>query len=144
MLQSEETTETESLSEFTILASNEESQHLLGQRLEQGIQDELAKEALEVEVIEREVRMQTQQAAQEAEERERRERAVISYSDEDYSVLQKIVQAGGGCVRRQGKDTGCKCNHQPGEKQEFPNSVKAVVYEPSQFSPVLDGTIQQL
>lgn len=69
MLQSEETTETESLSEFTILASNEESQHLLGQRLEQGIQDELAKEALEVEVIEREVRMQTQQAAQEAEER---------------------------------------------------------------------------
>ena len=72
MLQSEETTETESLSEFTILASNEESQHLLGQRLEQGIQDELAKEALEVEVIEREVRMQTQQAAQEAEERERR------------------------------------------------------------------------
>ena len=51
MLQSEETTETESLSEFTILASNEESQHLLGQRLEQGIQDELAKEALEVEVI---------------------------------------------------------------------------------------------
>ncbi|MFR4578845.1 MAG: hypothetical protein ACLT76_03600 [Clostridium fessum] len=77
MLQSEETTETESLSEFTILASNEESQHLLGQRLEQGIQDELAKEALEVEVIEREVRMQTQQAAQEAEERERRERAVI-------------------------------------------------------------------
>ena len=66
ILQSEETTETESLSEFTILASNEESQHLLGQRLEQGIQDELAKEALEVEVIEREVRMQTQQAAQEA------------------------------------------------------------------------------
>ena len=120
MLQSEETTETESLSEFTILASNEESQHLLGQRLEQGIQDELAKEALEVEVIEREVRMQTQQAAQEAEERERRERAVISYSDEDYSVLQKIVQGGGGCVRRQGKDTGCKCNHQPGEKQEIP------------------------
>ena len=57
MLQSEETTETESLSEFTILASNEESQHLLGQRMEQGIQDELAKEALEVEVIEREVRI---------------------------------------------------------------------------------------
>ena len=46
MLQSEETTETESLSEFTILASNEESQHLLGQRLEQGIQDELAKESI--------------------------------------------------------------------------------------------------
>ena len=75
--------------------------------------------ALEVEVIEREVRMQTQQAAQEAEERERRERAVISYSDEDYSVLQKIVQAEAGvCDDR--KDTGCKCNHQPGEKQEIP------------------------
>ena len=151
MLQSEETTETESLSEFTILASNEESQHLLGQRMEQGIQDELAKEALEVEVIEREVRMQTQQAAQEAEERERRERAVISYSDEDYSVLQKIVQAEAfmtryladdlphdtGCVRRQGKDTGCKCNHQPGEKQEIPEQRQSRCVR---TIPVLTGT----
>ena len=136
MLQSEETTETESLSEFTILASNEESQHLLGQRLEQGIQDELAKEALEVEVIEREVRMQTQQAAQEAEERERREPLIISYSDEDYSVLQKIA-GGGGCVRRQGKDTGCKCNHQPGEKQEIPEQRQSRCVR---TIPVLTGT----
>jgi N-acetylmuramoyl-L-alanine amidase len=27
------------------------------------------------------------------------------------------------------------------KNKKFPNSVKAVVYEPSQFSPVLDGTI---
>ena len=142
MLQSEETTETESLSEFTILASNEESQHLLGQRLDRD-SDELAKEALEVEVIEREVRMQTQQAAQEAEEREAPGNAqVISYSDEDYSVLQKIVQAEAGVCDDRGKILVAKCNHQPGEKtRKFPNSVKAVVYEPSQFSPVLDGTI---
>ena len=167
MLQSEETTETESLSEFTILASNEESQHLLGQRLEQGIQDELAKEALsneesqhllgqrleqgiqdelakealEVEVIEREVRMQTQQAAQEAEERERRERAVISYSDEDYSVLQKIVQAEAGVCDDRGKILVANVIINRVKNKKFPNSVKAVVYEPSQFSPVLDGTI---
>ena len=137
MLQSEETTETESLSEFTILASNEESQHLLGQRLEQGIQDELAKEALEVEVIEREVRMQTQQAAQEAEERERRERAVISYSDEDYSVLQKIVQAEAGVCDDRGKIPGCKCNHQPGEKQEIPEQRQSRCVR---TIPVLTGT----
>ena len=141
MLQSEETTETESLSEFTILASNEESQHLLGQRMEQGIPDELAKEALEVEVIEREVRMQTQGRRRKQKNGERRERAVISYSDEDYSVLQKNCAGGRRVCATTGKDTGCKCNHQPGENKKFPNSVKAVVYEPSQFSPVLDGTI---
>lgn len=64
--------------------------------------------------------MQTQQAAQEAEERERRERAVISYSDEDYSVLQKIVQAEAGVCDDRGKVLVANDNHQPGEKQEIP------------------------
>lgn len=44
-------------------------------------------------------------------------------------------------MRRQGKDTGCKCNQSPVKNKKFPNTVKAVVYEPFQFSPVLDGTI---
>ena len=115
MLQSEETTETESLSEFTILASNEESQHLLGQRLEQGIQDELAKEALEVEVIEREVRMQTQQAAQEAEERERRN-AQSSLTAMKITVFcRKLCRRRRVCDDR-GKILVAKCNYQPGRK----------------------------
>ena len=78
---------------------------------------------------------------QEAEERERRERAVISYSDEDYSVLQKIVQAEAGVCDDRGKILVANVIINRVKNKKFPNSVKAVVYEPSQFSPVLDGTI---
>lgn len=141
LLQSEETTLTNNLSEITICASNEDSQYLLGQRLEQGIQDELAKDALEVEVIDREVRMQTLQAQKEAEERERKERAVIAYSDEDYHVLQKIVQAEAGVCDDKGKILVANVIINRVKNSKFPDSIKAVVYEPSQFSPVLDGSI---
>ncbi len=143
MLQSEEITETEGLSEIALLASNDESKHLIGQRMEREIQDELAKEALEVEGIEREVRMQTQQAAQEAEEKERREKAVISYSDEDYRILQKIVQAEAGVCDDKGKILVANVVINRVRNNKFPDNVKAVVYEPSQFSPVLDGTINR-
>ncbi|MFQ8839732.1 MAG: cell wall hydrolase [Clostridium fessum] len=78
--------------------------------------------------------MQTQQAAQEAEERERRERAVISYSDEDYSVLQKIVQAEAGVCDDRGKILVANVIINRVKNKKFPNSVKAVVYEPSQFT----------
>lgn len=64
--------------------------------------------------------MQTQQAAQEAEERERREHAVISYSDEDYSVLQKIVQAEAGVCDDRGKILVANVIINRDEKQEIP------------------------
>lgn len=141
LLQSEETTLSDDLSEITICASNDESQHLLGQRLEQVIQDELAKDALEVEVVEREVRMQTMQAAKEAEEWERHERAVIDYSEEDYLVLQKIVQAEAGVCDDKGKILVANVVINRVKNSKFPNTIKGVVYEPSQFSPVIDGSI---
>ena len=81
--------------EFQLAASNEQGQHLLGSLLEKNIQDDIAQNALEVEAIEKEVLMQAQQAKKEAEEREKqrkRENAVISYTDEDYEVLLRIVQ----------------------------------------------------
>ena len=55
--------------EFQLAASNEQGQHLLGSLLERNIQDEIAQSALEVEVIEKEVLMQAQQAQKEAEEK---------------------------------------------------------------------------
>ena len=59
-----------------------------------------------MEVIEKEVLMQAQQAQKEAEEKEKqrkRENAVISYTDADYEVLLRIVQAEAGICDDKGK-----------------------------------------
>ena len=105
--------------ECQLAASNEQGQHLLGSLLEKNIQDDIAQNALEVEAIEKEVLMQAQQAKKEAEEREKqrkRENAVISYTDEDYEVLLRIVQAEAGIC----DDSCSQCNYQPGEEQPVP------------------------
>jgi len=130
--------------EVQLTASNEQGQQLIGSLLERNIQDRLAKSALEIEVIEREVLMQTQQAAQEAEEREREERrshAVIQYTDQDYKVLQKIVQAEAGVCDDKGKILVANVVINRVKSKEFPNNITDVVYERYQFSPVIDGRI---
>ena len=66
MMQSEEeSTSFGTDMEVLLTASKEQGQRLIGSLLEKNIQDELAKSALEIEAIEREVLMQTQQAAEE-------------------------------------------------------------------------------
>lgn len=130
--------------EFQLAASNEQGQHLLGSLLEKNIQDEIAQNALEVEAIEKEVLMQAQQAKQEAEERERekkRENAVISYTDEDYEVLLRIVQAEAGICDDKGKILVANVIINRVKNSRFPGNIRDVVYQRSQFSPVSNGTI---
>ena len=127
--------------EVQLTASNEQGQRLIGGLLERNIQDELAKSALEIEVIEKEVLMQTQQAAQEAEEKERKERAVISYTEDDYRVLQRIVQAEAGVCDEKGKILVANVIINRVKNRRFPNNVTDVVYQRGQFSPVMDGSI---
>ena len=149
MMQSEEeSTSLGTYMEVRLAASNEQGQQLIGGLLERNIQDELAKSALEIEAIEKEVLMQTQQAAQEAEEKERaererlrKERAVIHYSDSDYKVLQRIVQAEAGICDDRGKILVANVIINRVRSGEFPNNITDVVYERSQFSPVIDGSI---
>ena len=145
-LSEEEQTEEESTSigtrmEVQLTASNEQGQRLIGGLLERTIQDELAKSALEIEVIEKEVLMQAEQAAQEAEEKERKERAVISYSEEDYQVLQRIVQAEAGVCDTKGKILVANVIINRVKSGKFPNNITDVVYQRGQFSPVMNGTI---
>ena len=148
MQSEEEGTELGAYMEVSLTASKEQGQRLVGSLLETNIQDELAKSELEIEAIEREVLMQTQQAAQEAEEKERRERerlkrerAVIRYTDEDYRVLQQIVQAEAGICDEQGKIMVANVIINRVKSGSFPNNVTDVVYQRSQFSPVIDGSI---
>lgn len=131
-----------------LTTSNEQGQRLVGSLLEKNIQDDLAKSALEVEVIEKEVLMQAQQAEEEAKENERQERArlkreqaVISYSDSDYAVLTRIVQAEAGICDERGKILVANVIINRVKSGEFPNNITDVVYEKSQFSPVIDGSI---
>lgn len=130
--------------EFQLAASNEQGQHLLGSLLEKNIQDDIAQSALEVEVIEKEVLMQAQQAQKEAEEKEKqrkRENAVIRYTDEDYEVLLRIVQAEAGVCDDKGKILVANVIINRVRSKKFPDSVTDVVYQRSQFSPVSNGTI---
>lgn len=145
-LSGEENTEEERISigthmEVQLIASNEQGQQLIGDWLERTIQDSLAQSALEIEEIEREVLMQTQQAEQEAEEKARKERAVISYSENDYQVLQRIVQAEAGICDAKGKILVANVIINRVKSGRFPNNITDVVYQRNQFSPVLNGSI---
>lgn len=134
--------------ELQLTASNEQGQRLVGNLLEKNIQDKLAKSALGIEAVEKEVLMQAQQAKEEAAEKERQERerlkkdqAVIPYTDSDYEVLLKIVQAEAGICDDQGKIMVANVIINRVRSEAFPDNITDVVYEKSQFSPVIDGSI---
>ena len=85
----------------------------------------------EIARVEEERRRQAEEEAARKAEEERRHAAaeavrassVISFSDQDYEVLKRIVEAeAGGCA-------------------EFPSTITDVVYQRSQFSPVSDGRL---
>lgn len=78
------------------------------------------------------------------EEEERRSKAVISYSNEDYQVLLKIVQAEAGICDEKGKILVANVVINRVKSKRFPNSIKSVVYAPKQFSPVGNGSINRV
>lgn len=65
----------------------------------------------------------------------------ISISDKDYRVLLRIVQAEAGICDTKGRILVANVILNRVKSSEFPNTVTGVVYERSQFSPVLDGSI---
>ena len=65
----------------------------------------------------------------------------IKYTDEDYQVLLRIVQAEAGICDPKGKILVADVIINRVLSGKFPDSVKAVVYQPSQFQPVSNGTI---
>ena len=77
-------------------------------------------------------------------EEERRASRRIRYTDEDYQVLLRIVQAEAGICDKRGKILVADVIINRVLSKEFPNSVKAVVYEPSQFQPVSNGAINSV
>lgn len=65
----------------------------------------------------------------------------ISLSREDYQVLLRIVEAEAGICDMKGKILVANVILNRVKSGEFPDTVTGVVYQPSQFSPVANGTI---
>lgn len=80
---------------------------------------------------------------QEAEEDENEQAAAgkSNYSKEDYQVLLKIVEAEAGICDSKGKILVANVVLNRVNSDKFPDTIKEVVYQPSQFSPVSNGSI---
>jgi len=143
---------TEAKVQFGLLNTDSEGQLLAGTLLlnevrkqqEQQEATQARLEALQRQIVkekqEAEARKKAEEAKKRAEE-ERRAARRISYTDEDYQVLLRIVQAEAGICDKKGKILVANVIINRVLSDEFPDSVKAVVYEPSQFQPVSNGAI---
>ena len=117
----------------------QESKEELERINEQIVMDAIIK-ALEAEENAR------QKALEEERRREEEKKAASrkAVSDDDYQVLLRIVQAEAGVCDEKGKILVANVVLNRVKSQEFPDSVRSVVYEPSQFSPVSDGSINSV
>ena len=92
------------------------------------------------------VEEEARKAEEEARRREEEARAAraMTVSDEDYQVLLKIVQAEAGICDDKGKILVANVILNRVRSDRFPDTVRGVVYAPSQFSPVSNGTINSV
>ena len=102
-------------------------------------EEEAKRQAEEAARIAEEQRKAAEEAARKAEE----EKAVhaMSVSQDDYQVLLKIVQAEAGVCDNKGKILVANVILNRVKSGKFPDTVRGVVYSPSQFSPVSNGRI---
>ena len=136
---------TEAKVQFGHLNTDSEGQHLAGALLEADVREKQRKQAAaqtQIETLQKQIlkERQEEEARKKAEE-ERRAARRIKYTDEDYQVLLRIVQAEAGICDPKGKILVADVIINRVLSGKFPDSVKAVVSQPSQFQPVSNGTI---
>ena len=136
---------TEAKVQFGHLNTDSEGQHLAGALLEADVREKQRKQAAaqtQIETLQKQILKERQEEeAREKAEEERRAARRIKYTDEDYQVLLRIVQAEAGICDPKGKILVADVIINRVLSGKFPDSVKAVVYQPSQFQPVSNGTI---
>ncbi|GLB30259.1 hypothetical protein LAD12857_21820 [Lacrimispora amygdalina] len=158
----EEETASQAKVQINLTDPKMQAQQLAGNLLEKEViqKQELEEESFtrvqrmnEQIALEEEAKRQAQKAAEEAKKAEEEaakkaeeEKAVhaTSVSDEDYNVLLKIVQAEAGICDDEGKILVANVILNRVKSGKFPSTVKGVVYSPSQFSPVSDGSINSV
>ncbi len=109
---------------------------------QQEIQEE--KEAQARKLEEETARKEAEETARKKVEQEKRDVRQIPYSQSDYQVLLKIVQAEAGICDEKGRILVANVIMNRVESDEFPDSITEVVYEKGQFSPVIDGRINSV
>ena len=139
---------TEAKVQFGLLDTDSEGQQLAGALLEANVREKQRQQAAaqtQIETLQKQIlkEKQEEEARKKAEE-ERRASRRIRYTDEDYQVLLRIVQSEAGICDKRCKILVADVIINRVLSKEFPNSVKAVVYEPSQFQPVSNGAINSV
>lgn len=93
-------------------------------------------------------RIAAEEAARKAEEERirkaeeaRKAAAVVRYSDQDYEILKRIVEAEAGICDTKGRILVANVVLNRVKSDEFPDNITDVVYQKSQFSPVYDGRL---
>lgn len=149
--------------QITLTDAKIQAQQLAGNLLVKQVieKQELEKDSLaQIKLIntqiamENEAKRQAEEAAKKAEEEERKaaeeaarkaeeEKAAhaTSVNQDDYQVLLKIVQAEAGVCDDKGKILVANVILNRVKSGKFPDTVRGVVYSPSQFSPVSNGSI---
>lgn len=119
----------------------EDTRAMFGKKLESKISDDMARSALETEVVKREALMQARETR---EKLERKHSLVVRCSEQDLDVLQRIVQAEAGGQDAEGKMLVANVIINRVRSGNFPDSITEVVYEPKQFTPVITGYINRV
>lgn len=139
---------TEAKIQFGLLNTDSEGQYLAGALLEENVREKQRQQAAaqtQIETLQKQILMERQEEeARKKAEEERRQARRIQYTDEDYQVLLRIVQAEAGICDEKGKVLVADVIINRVLSGEFPNSIKSVVYEPSQFQPVSNGRINSV
>lgn len=99
--------------------------------------------ARETEAVKAEPAAETEQSAhaEEKTEEAEEENGEIALSGDEYQVLLRIVQAEAGTCDEDGKLLVANVILNRVEDEEFPDTIRGVVYQKRQFSPVMNGTI---
>lgn len=142
---------TEAKVQFGLTDLRRQGQLVVGNLLTKEIQEKQESQLVaqaEIEKIKKEMLMEAQAKEEarrlEEEKAARRAAAVVPYTDEDYQVLLRIVQAEAGICDDKGKILVANVILNRVRDGEFPDNITDVVYQRSQFSPVSDGSINRV
>ncbi len=93
------------------------------------------------ELLTQDIQKKAEAERRREEEEARQASAVVAYSEEDYQVLLRIVEAEAGICDEKGKILVANVVLNRVRSGNFPDTIKSVVYQGAQFSPVADGSI---
>lgn len=138
----EEIDQTEAKIQVDLTESKKEAQLLVGSLLTKEVQQNHTKETIGVEALDSNVVMQAEGAGKETDTAV--SNSVIPYSNEDYEIMLKIVEAEAGDCGEKGKILVANVIVNRVKSDRFPDTITDVVYQKRQFSPVASGRINKV